>query len=98
MDETIKKFKARLVIQGFRHKFGINYFDTYALVARISTIRLLITLASFHNLVIHQIDVKIALLNEDLDKEVYMVQPKGFVVHGQEHKVYKLVKSFYWLK
>ncbi|GKC93911.1 zinc finger, CCHC-type containing protein [Tanacetum coccineum] len=58
VDGTINKFKARLVIQGFRKKEGINYLDTYALVARITTIRLLLALAAIHNLVIHQMDVK----------------------------------------
>ncbi|GKB27606.1 zinc finger, CCHC-type containing protein [Tanacetum coccineum] len=54
---------------------GIDYFDTYALVARISTIRLLIAMTSIHNLIIHQMDVKIAFLNGDLDEEIYMNQP-----------------------
>ncbi|GJR73646.1 zinc finger, CCHC-type containing protein [Tanacetum coccineum] len=53
VDGTIENFNARLVIQGFRKKSGIDYFDTYALVARISTIRLLIDMASIHNLIIH---------------------------------------------
>ncbi|GKC14816.1 zinc finger, CCHC-type containing protein, partial [Tanacetum coccineum] len=55
---TIDKFKARLVIQGCRQKEGIDYFDTYAPIARITTIRLLLALATIHNLVIHQMDVK----------------------------------------
>ncbi|GKE40016.1 zinc finger, CCHC-type containing protein [Tanacetum coccineum] len=67
---TIDKFKARLVIQGFKQKPGIDYFDTYSLVARISTIRLQIAMASIHYLVIHQMDVKRAFLNGDLDEEV----------------------------
>ncbi|GKA33511.1 zinc finger, CCHC-type containing protein [Tanacetum coccineum] len=82
VDGTIEKFKARLVIQGFRQKEGINYFDTYALVARITTIRLLLALEAIHNLVIPQMDVKTAFLNGDLDEEVYMKQPKGFVMPG----------------
>ncbi|CAM8982076.1 unnamed protein product [Rhodiola kirilowii] len=98
VDGTIDKFKARLVIQGFRQKYGMDYFDTYAPVARISTIRLLIALASIHKLLVHQIDVKIAFLNGDLEEEIYMKQPEGFVMHGQEHKVCKLVKSLYGLK
>ncbi|GKD12337.1 zinc finger, CCHC-type containing protein, partial [Tanacetum coccineum] len=59
VDGTIDKFKARLVIQGFRQKERIDYFDTYAPVARITAIRLLLALAAIHNLVIHQMDVKI---------------------------------------
>ncbi|GJW23146.1 zinc finger, CCHC-type containing protein [Tanacetum coccineum] len=98
VDGTIDKFKARLVIQGFRQKEGIDYFDTYAPVARITTIRLLLALAAIHNLVIHQMDVKTTFLNGDLDEEVYMKQPKGFVMSGNEHKVCKLVKSLYGLK
>ncbi|GJR94148.1 zinc finger, CCHC-type containing protein, partial [Tanacetum coccineum] len=70
VDGTIEKFNARLVIQGFRRKSRIDYFDTYALVARISTIRLLIAMTSIHNLIIHQMDVKIAFLNGELDEEV----------------------------
>ncbi|GKC51604.1 zinc finger, CCHC-type containing protein [Tanacetum coccineum] len=70
VDGTIEKFKARLVIYSFKQKSGIDYFDTYALVTRISTIRLLVAMTSIHNLIIHQMDVKIAFLNGDLDEEV----------------------------
>nr|KAJ0200496.1 hypothetical protein LSAT_V11C600308410 [Lactuca sativa] len=80
VDGTIDKYKARLVTQGFRQKEGIDFFDTYAPVARISTIRLLLALAAIHNLVIHQMDVKTAFLNGDLDEEMYMKQPEGFVM------------------
>nr|GEV92491.1 tetratricopeptide-like helical domain-containing protein [Tanacetum cinerariifolium] len=65
----IDNFKARLVIQGFRRKEGIDYFDTPALIAHTTTIRLLLALAAIHNLVIHQMDVKIAFLNGDLMKK-----------------------------
>ncbi|GJZ39715.1 zinc finger, CCHC-type containing protein [Tanacetum coccineum] len=93
VDGTIEKFKARLVIQGFRQKSGIDYFDTYAPVARISTIRLLIALASIHNLIIHQMDVKTTFLNSKLDEDVYMNQPYGFIMPGNENKV-DLTKEF----
>ncbi|GJW86746.1 zinc finger, CCHC-type containing protein [Tanacetum coccineum] len=69
VDGTIEKFKVRLVIQGFKQKSGIEYFDTYAPVALISTIRLLIAIALIHNLIIHQMDVKTAFLNGELDEE-----------------------------
>ncbi|GKC82739.1 zinc finger, CCHC-type containing protein [Tanacetum coccineum] len=98
VDRTIDKFKAQLVIQGFKQKEGIDYFDTYTRVARITTIRLLLALAATHNLVIHQMDVKTTFLNGDLDEEVYMKQPEGFVMPGNEHKACKLVKSLYGLK
>ncbi|XP_074297772.1 uncharacterized protein LOC141628544 [Silene latifolia] len=98
VDGTIDKYKARLVIQGFRQKEGIDYFDTYAPVARICTIRLLIAIAAIRNLVIHQIHVKTAFLNGDLEEEIYMKQPEGFIMPGNEHKICKLVKSLYGLK
>ncbi|GJR77225.1 zinc finger, CCHC-type containing protein [Tanacetum coccineum] len=98
VDGTIEKFKARLVIQDFKQKSGIDYFDTYALVARISTIRLLIAMASIHNLIIHQMDVKTTFLNGDLDAKVYMNQPQVFIMPGNENKVCKLIKSLYRLK
>nr|KAJ0197017.1 hypothetical protein LSAT_V11C700348640 [Lactuca sativa] len=83
---------------GFRQKEGIDFFDTYAPVARISTIRLLLALAAIHNHVIHQMDVKTTFLNGDLDEEIYMKQPEGFVMPENEHKVCKLKKSLYGLK
>ncbi|KAL6316591.1 hypothetical protein AAG906_018846 [Vitis piasezkii] len=79
-------------------KEGIDYFDTYALVARTTSIRILFALASIHNLFVHQMDVKTAFLNGDLNEEVYMEQPEGFVLLGNENKVCKLVKSLYGLK
>ena len=98
IDGTIDKFKARLVAKGFKQKEGLDYFDTYAPVARITTIRLLIALASIYKLEIHQMDVKTAFLNGELDEEIYMEQPEGFVMPGQENKVCKLIKSLYGLK
>ena len=97
-DGSIQTFKARLVAKGFRQKEGIDYFDTYAPVARISSIRVIFALASIHNLIVHQMDVKTAFLNGDLDEEVYMEQPEGFVLPGTKKKVCKLVKSLYGLK
>ncbi|GKA15095.1 zinc finger, CCHC-type containing protein [Tanacetum coccineum] len=88
VDGTIDKIKARLEIQDFKQNEGIDYFDTYAPVACITTIRLLLALTDIQNLVIHQIDVKTTFLNGDLDEKVYMKQPEGFVMLGNEHKFY----------
>nr|GEU92359.1 hypothetical protein [Tanacetum cinerariifolium] len=68
----------------FRQKEGIDYFDIFAPVARITTIRLLIALATIHNPVIHQMDVKIAFLNGDLKEKVYIMKLKGFVMPSNE--------------
>ena len=97
-DGTIDKYKARLVVKGFRQKEGLDYFDTYSPVTRITSIRLLIALAAVYDLQIHQMDVKTAFLNGELEEEIYMEQPEGFIVPGQENKVCRLVKSLYGLK
>ena len=89
-DGTIEKYKARLVAKGYTQKEGKVFFDTYAPVARLTTIRALLTLAASCGLIIHQMDVKTAFLNGELDEEIYMDQPDGFVVKGQKSKVCKL--------
>ena len=85
-DGYVDKYKARLVDKGFTQKPRVNYFDVYAPVARITTIRVLIALSSIHKLVIHQMDVKTTFLNGDLDEEIYMEQPEGFITPGQENR------------
>ena len=95
---SIDKYKARLVIKGYRQREGVDLFDTYSPVTRITSIRILIAFASINNLEIHQMDVKTAFLNGDLDEEIYMEQPEGFATPGRERKVCRLVKSLYGLK
>ena len=90
-DGSVNMFKARLVAKGFAQKEGIDYFDTYSPVACISTICLLIAMATIQKIVIHHMDEKIVFLYGDLIEEIYMIQPKGFVVKGLERKVCKLV-------
>ena len=97
-DGTIDKYKARLVVKGFRQKEGLDYFDTYSPVTRITSIRMLIALAAVYGLEIHQVDVKTTFLNGELEEEIYIEHPKGFVVPGKEMKVCKLIKSLYGLK
>ena len=95
---SIEKFKARLVTKGFKQKEDIDFFVTFSLVTKVTSIRLLIVIAAIHNLMIHQMDVKMVFLNGYLEKEIYMDQPKGFTMTGNEHKVCKLLKSVYGLK
>ncbi|XP_074323850.1 uncharacterized protein LOC141660760 [Apium graveolens] len=94
-DGTIDKYKARLVIKRYKEQKGLDYFDTYSPVTRITSIRMMFAIAAMQNLVVHQMDVKIAFLNGDIYEEIYMEQPEGFVVPGQERKVCRLVKSLY---
>ncbi|KAL0349107.1 UNVERIFIED_CONTAM: Retrovirus-related Pol polyprotein from transposon TNT 1-94 [Sesamum angustifolium] len=81
-DGSIDKFKARLVVVGYTQKKGIDYFDTYSPVTKIATIRALIALSAINDLMIHQMDVKTAFLNGDLEEEIYMEQPEGLWSQG----------------
>ena len=81
-----------------RQKLDIDHFDKYAPAARITTIRLLVALATLYHLEIHQMDVKTAFLYGDSYEKVYMKQTEGFILEGQEKKVCKLVKSLYGIK
>ncbi|GKB58046.1 retrovirus-related pol polyprotein from transposon TNT 1-94 [Tanacetum coccineum] len=81
-DGTIDKYKARLVIKGFRQREGLDYFDTYLPVTRITSIRMILAIAALRNLEVHQMDVKTIFLNGDLEEEIYMNQPEGFIPLG----------------
>ena len=87
-----------MVAKGFSQKQNVDHFDTFAIVTRISSIRILIALTSIYKLVIHQIDAKTTFLNKDLEEEIYMLQPEGCITPEQKNKVCKLYKSLYGLK
>ena len=93
-DGSIERYKARLVAQGFSQKYGQDYDETFCPVVRSESIRTLISLSVRNGLKHHQMDVTTAFLNGELDEEVYMKQPKGFAVKGQENLVCKLKKAF----
>ena len=94
----IDKYKARLVIKGYKQNEVLDYFDIYSPVMRINSIRMVLAIVALRNLEVHQMDVTTAFLNGDLDEEIYMEQPEGFIAPIQEKKVCKLVKSLYGLK
>jgi hypothetical protein len=94
----IEKYKMRLVAKGYTQKECEDYFDTYSPVARLTTIQVLLSLTVSHGLLVYQMDVKTAFLNGELEEEIYMDQPDGFVAESQEGKVCKLLKSLYGLK
>jgi hypothetical protein len=97
-NSIIEKYKARLVAKGYTRKEGEDFFDTYSPVARLTTIRVLLSLVASHGLLVHQMDVKTTFLDEELEKEIYMDQNDGFIAQGQEGKVCRLLKSLYSLK
>jgi hypothetical protein len=95
---SIDKYKARLVAKGYSKTKCIDYAETFSLVAKLNTIRMLISLATKYHWKMHQLHVKSTFLNGELKEEVYLTQPKGFVEKGQEHLVCKLNKALYGLK
>ena len=95
---VVKRYKARIVAQGFSQKFGLDYDETFCPVVRFESVRTVIALSVQHSLRIHQMDVTAAFLNGDLQEEVFMSQPEGFVAKGQEHLVCRLNRSLYGLK
>ncbi|WOG95118.1 hypothetical protein DCAR_0314420 [Daucus carota subsp. sativus] len=97
-DGEVEKYKARLVAKGYKQRYGIDYDEVFAPVARVDTIRLLTAIAAQNQWKIFQMDVKSAFLNGYLEEEVYIEQPPGYVQKGKEDKVYRLKKALYGLK
>ncbi|KAL4017709.1 hypothetical protein IC575_021270 [Cucumis melo] len=94
----VQTFKAQLVAKGYTQKEGIDNEETFSPVAMIKSIRILLSIATFYDYEIWQMDVKTTFLNGNLEESIYMVQPERFIQKGQEQKVCKLQKSIYGLK
>nr|GEX62049.1 integrase, catalytic region, zinc finger, CCHC-type, peptidase aspartic, catalytic [Tanacetum cinerariifolium] len=94
----ILKNKARLVARGYRQEDGIDFEESFALVARLEAIRISLTCAAHKNMVVYQMDVKTVFLNGNLREEVYVSQPNGFVDQDNPNHVYKFKKALYGLK
>jgi hypothetical protein len=94
---SVVKHKTRLVVKGYSQQLGVDYEEVFAPVARLEAVRLLLALAAHRSWEVHHMDVKSAFLNGNLMKEVYVLQPPGFVVVGRENKALKLKKALYGL-
>jgi hypothetical protein len=97
-DGKIERFKARLVAKGFTQKEGIDYKETFSPVSKKDSLRIILSLVAHYDLELHQMDVRTAFLNGELEEEVYMKQLEDFILNEQENLVCKLKKSIYGLK
>ena len=98
VDEKVKTFKARLIEKWYKQCEGIDYQDTFSLVAMLKSICTLLAIATYFNYEIWQMDVKMVFLNRYLEKDIYIEQLLGFTFSDSDHKVCKLQRSIYGLK
>ena len=100
-DGSLERYKARVVAKGFTQKYGLDYKETFAPVAKMNTVSLLLALAAHWGWIMQQYDVKNAFLHGDLTKEIYMALPPEYsslVPSTQASVVCRLRKSLYGLK
>ena len=97
-DGTVARLKARLVAKGYAQVYVTDYLDKFSPIAKLTFIRLCLSMAATHKWSLHQLDIKNTFLHGDLQEEVYMEQPPGFVAQGKSDKVCRLRKSLYGLK
>jgi hypothetical protein len=89
----VDKYKTRLVAKGYNQQYGVDYAEVFALVARLDTIRMVLSLAAQKSWLIYQLDVKLAFLHGEINEEVFVDQPPSYEQKGEETKVYRLKKA-----
>ncbi|TQE08812.1 hypothetical protein C1H46_005583 [Malus baccata] len=94
----IERYKARLVAKGFTQKERVDFSDTFSPVSSKDSMRIIMALTAYFDLELHQMDVKTAFLNGELEETIHMKQPPGFIERGKDSLVCKLNKSIYGLK
>ena len=93
IDEKVETFKERLVAKKYTQKEGIDYEETFSPVAMLKSIRILLSIATHYDYEIWQMDIKTTFLNGNLEEEIYIMQPEGFIAKNQKHMVRKLKMS-----
>ena len=92
-DDSIERLKGRLVAKGYTQTYGVDYFETFSPVARLHSVRILLSVATSQSWPLYQLDKKDAFLHSDLQEEVYIDQPCGYVDGGNPHLVCRLKKA-----
>ena len=95
---NVERFKGWLVLKVFMQREGIDYNETFSPVSCKVSFRIIMALVAYYDWKLHQMDVKTAFLNGDLEENIYMAQPKGFVMEGKERMGCRLKKSIYGIK
>ena len=97
-DDQVERYRARLVVKGYAQKEGVDFNEIFSPVVRMTTVRVVLAMCATYDLHLEQLDVKTAFLHENLEEEIYMLQPEGFKQKGKENLVCRLNKSLYGLK
>jgi hypothetical protein len=98
VEGKVEKYKARLVAKGYSQVEGIDFGEIFSPVAKLTSIRFMLSVAAAFDFEVEQMDVKKTLLHGDLEEEIYVKQPEGFAVKGKKELICKLKKSLYGLK